>query len=246
MALRVAAANLRVLGWRHPEWWVVFVASAAWSALTLQQVGERIGGSHLHANLESGWILGSEWAGVLGVAFLMAAAMMSPLVLGTIRHVALTTFWPRRYRAATFFLLAYLVVWAIVGAALTVATVLLSALIGFSTTCAIAFVAAAAWQFTPAKRRALRRCERRISIAGDGWRADVACLRYGAIAGWSCVVTCWAFMAAAAAAGHALPVLGALFALQLHERLAWRFRPRTTGGYIAAVGIIVLSAFALV
>ena len=46
---------------------------------------------------------------------------------------------------------------------------------------------AAMWQMSPTKALALRRCSRTAPLRQDGWRADLACARYGADAARDCI-----------------------------------------------------------
>lgn len=221
---------------RHPEWWVALIAGVAWVGLTWFALWGKAPGGHAHIdNFGSGSV-----EAVVTMA-LMPLAMMSPLVMGAVRHTAATTFWHRRQRAARLYLAGFLAVWLGVGALLTLAIAMAASLGGWQLVTAGAFAAAVLWQFTQGKRRALRRCDRRLAVPGEGWTADRACLSHGVASGFACAGACWALMAAVIAVHHHLLVMLALFAVQIHERRAWRFRPQATAGWVAAVGLATLS-----
>lgn len=212
------------------------MAAAAWTSLAWLWLSVPSGSHAAHAPE-----VGLASIDTLATVALMSLAMMAPLVLGATRHAALTTFWTRRHRAACLFLVGYLAIWIAAGALISAVIFGLAARLDWWLVTAVAFTAAGGWQFSPAKRRALRRCERRTSVHGDGWRADRACLSNGAAAGVACAASCLAIMGAAAASHHALPILLGLFAVQVGERRAWRFRAQRTAAWIAAVGIAAVA-----
>jgi hypothetical protein len=219
--------------WSHPEWWVVVAAAAAWAGLAYLQWTPAGGPTGHHAHDTPGYsVLGTAVA----TAALMGAAMMAPLVLPTLRRISLTSLWRRRHRAQLLFLTGYLATWT----AAIVATEGLVAgagnLLGRMPAIALATAGAAAWQFAPSKRRALRRCARSVPIPPRGWRADVHCLRFGASSVRSCAVTCLPMMVTLVAAGHALVPMLALSAVQLHERIVSDYRPAAGALVIAVVG----------
>ena len=96
MSITVQAVNdgirdkLRWLGWRNPEWWVVMAAAVAWLFVA--------GISHTHASHT--WIAtGRDYVQhTLGVVS-MVIAMMVPLTITNVRHVAQSSLWRRRNRA---------------------------------------------------------------------------------------------------------------------------------------------------
>lgn len=180
--------------------------------------------------------LGGSHSFAVGLAWwaAMAVAMMVPVTLAAVRHVALSSSWPRRHRAVAVFLAAFLGVWVAVGALLVAVNGMVVARFGPAVTVVVAFAAAAAWQLSATKRRWLRRCGRTVPLAPRGWRADWDCARFGAGAGWSCVVSCWALMAATVAAAHSLVVMAVLFGVQLSERS--RRRPASVASALVIVG----------
>lgn len=174
--------------WYHPEWCAVVVAGAGWAVLASTAFADP---THL---------LGSPHAAppphVLTHAVAMSAAMMVPLVLPQVAHVAHVSLWSRRYRAAAGFVAGFVAVWTLVAvAAALVATVMVQRL-GWRPALAVAFTLAAVAYALPGRQRLVRQCARTMPLAPRGWRADRDCLRYGAAAARRCVATCWVAMTA--------------------------------------------------
>lgn len=208
----------RLFGWRHPEWWAVLASALAWA--------------YLAARGHAGHGTGAAAAGA------MVVAMMLPLTIAQLRHVALSSLWRRRHRAAAGFIVGFLAVWIAVEAVLAAAWWGMASLAGATLAAGAVAVAAALWELAPAKRRHLRRCHRTVPLAPSGWRADADCARFGAAMGVSCVGTCWALMLASAAFAHSLPVMLALFGVQL----SGRYRQRHSAPLAAAAVLAALAA----
>lgn len=236
MSITLRAVNngirdkLRRLGWRYPEWWVVMAAAAAWMFVA--------GVFHLHAS-HTGITPGTGHAqGTLGMVA-MVLAMMLPLTLTNVRHVALSSLWRRRHRAIAGFLVGYLAVWIVVQSAIVGTWGLLAGLVGWGTAGGVAMVAAALWEVAPIKRQRLRRCHRTVPLAPRGWRADTDCAKYGVTTGFSCVTMCWALMVAAATFSHSLMVMTVLFGVQMSGR--YQQRPSPILAALAVLGVCLLS-----
>src|SRR5215203_4430628 len=203
--------KLRRISWHHPEWWVVMAAAVAWMFI--------VGMSHAHMShthvSHTGIIPGrGHGQGTLGTVA-MVIAMMLPLTLTNVRHVALSSLWRRRHRAIAAFLVGYLAVWIVVQSAIVGTWGLLTPLIGWETAAGVAILAAALWEVAPIKRQRLRRCHRTVPLAPRGWRADADCAYYGVTTGFSCVTMCWALMVTATAFFHSFLVMTVLFGVQL-------------------------------
>ena len=222
----------------HPEWWIVALAAAAWAALTLADLASvRDAAAAHHHSLSDLGASPAAWAAELSWSVVMATAMMAPLVVPQVHFVARTSLWTRVGRNQALFLAGYLGLWTAAIIAIATAVELLRTTTGANLTILGAFGVAGLWQLTPAKRRALRRCARCLPVPPRGRSADVAYLRFGVTTGWSCIVTCWAFMAAASASGHGVLVMAGLFGIQLRERM----RPKTSARWLAA-GVVLLGA----
>lgn len=216
----------RRFGWRHPEWWPAASAAGAWVWLAAAP--------HPHA----GHVMapGALWLAV------MAVAMMAPLTLPGVRHVARSSLWRRRHAAIAEFLAGYLAVWMLAMLAIAAAVSAGASVGGWAAAGAVAAVAAALWELAPARARHLRRCERTAPLAPRGWRADADCAGFGARAGVSCVGTCWALMAACVAVPHSLPVMAVLFGVQLSARYRRHHSPAASAA--AVLGVCTAALYA--
>jgi predicted metal-binding membrane protein len=231
---------------RHPEWWLFAISAVAWLIVTL-----RISNSFVPlicsstplgpieisiAGLRASGLL-SEYTGWL----LMTAAMMLPLTVLQARHVAFRTFSWRRDRAIAGFVAGYLTVWAAAGTVLVPVIIVMRALDanGGRWALTFGFVLASAWQLTPLKLAALRKCHRTVALPPAGWRADIACARFGMVMGGNCVLSCWALMATPVLASHSLLAMTCTQAIAVNER--YELRPR-----MKALALILLACAAIV
>lgn len=195
--------------WYHPEWCAVVLAGAGWAVLASTTFADP---RHL---LESPHVAPPSHALTHAVA--MSAAMMVPLVLPQVAHVAHVSLWPRRYRGAAGFLVGFTVVWALVALGGTLAAALLVELLGWRPALAAGFTLAAVSYGLPGRQRLVRQCARTMPLAPRGWRADRDCLRYGAPAGRRCAATCWVAMTAVMIS-QGLAVMAVATVLALLER----------------------------
>jgi predicted metal-binding membrane protein len=189
------APALQRIGWTHPELPATAAAAAAWALLVAHALHPHSGTEPFLAAL-SGWIL-------------MATAMMVPGALADVRRVALSSMWERRRRTIAVFLGTYLTVWIGFGA------LALAALPPLGRGAGVVLAVAAAWELTPWKWRAVRRCHLIEPMPPRGAAADAACARGGLGYGARCIGACWAPMLAMAAAGHLALGLMALLTLVL-------------------------------
>lgn len=133
---------------------------------------------------------------------LMVAAMMSPLLIPTLRHVQARSLPRRRRRAVLLVIAAYAAIWAPAGLALhAVAASLRWALPAGALTLAAVVLAAAVWQLSPLKQRCLNRHHAHRTIAAFGRDADLDALRAGGTHAFWCFGSCWAFMLVPLVAG---------------------------------------------
>lgn len=191
----MTAPALRRISWSHPELPAAAAAAAAWALLVAHALHPHSGTEPYLAAL-SGWIA-------------MATAMMVPGALADVRRVALSSMWERRRRTVAVFIGAYLTVWIGFGA------LALAALPPLGLGAAVLLAFAAAWELTPWKWHAVRRCHLIEPLPPRGAPADAACAREGLRYGGRCVGACWAPMLAMAAAGHLALGLMALLTLVL-------------------------------
>jgi predicted metal-binding membrane protein len=235
---------------QHPEWWVLASSVAAW--LFLGASARHVLVQQLCTAPSSGLIdainstlrateASSQLAWILFELTVMTVAMMLPLVMLPVRHVAFRSFSDRRHRAISGFLCGYLGLWILLGAALLPVVFVVSYLspgecvfIGI-----IAYAAAAVWQLTPFKQEALQRCHRTVALAPEGWRADIACFRYGLGIGGSCVASCWALMTAAAFASHDVAVMACIQTVMVGERYQQRRTQRDLPSHLLLFSALV-------
>lgn len=151
----------------------------------------------------------------------MVIAMMLPMSLVHVRHLARWIPGRRRHRAALGFLLGYLAVWiaaqAVIGGVLRGA----GALVGETLIACIAVVAALAWEIRTRRYRPLIPAHRTTDPVRHGWRADRACAAYGVASAVACVARCFALMAVCSVFAHNLPVMAGVFGVQMsggHQR----------------------------
>lgn len=189
-------------GRRHPEWTAALIAVWAWGVLIT------LHGFHILADAPAGPV-GHD----LGGWIIMTMAMMIPPTLPSARHVALNSMRYRRQRAMAVFLASYLAVWAGFGLVTVPFAAGRSAVTGtgaLDLAVVATLAVAAAWELTPAKRRALRACRLTSPLPPQGRRADRACIDFGFRLGQRCVTACWAMMLTMVVAGHGSLVLMAL------------------------------------
>jgi predicted metal-binding membrane protein len=169
--------------------------------------------------------LAGEWA-------LMVAAMMSPVIIGPLRHVRQRSFAKRRPRAVLLFLAGYGAAWMVAGVALQALALALRWTGAERALClGLAAAGAMVWQVSPAKQWCLNRCHRQPPLAAFGAAADRDVLNFGLTNGVACVGACWALMLLPlfAGTGHLAAMLVVTFFIAAERLedpapLAWRWR----------------------
>jgi predicted metal-binding membrane protein len=226
---------------RHPEWWVIAMAVVAWSALIALHgdVGfgdaspaagsDETGGPHVHhpsAVTDAPVAGGVLWS--IGTWMLMVVAMMGPLALAGVRHVAFNCFASRRGRSMTIFLFMALAVWIPFGAAVLLLRGLhdrVAVDLDARWLVVIALLVAASWQLSRWKRRALNGCRLVVPLRPFGHQADRSCATFGIRHGWRCLGACWAMMLAMGLAhGGLLLMIGLSAAAIVESESHWRRR----------------------
>jgi predicted metal-binding membrane protein len=135
-------------------------------------------------------LLAAGWA-------LMLIAMMTPVLIEPVRYIRMRSFTHRRARAVLLFLGGYAAVWMATGVVLLGSAFAVEAFAPQSYLPAAGIVLVAlVWQFTPIKQRCLNRCHALSGLAAFGTAADLSALRFGAIHGLWCAVSCSAMMLA--------------------------------------------------
>lgn len=252
--------NLREFLHRRPETAAMAVVAVAWVVLVLITAqGTRLGGLPNMSGMSGmpraadgpgmGQIspsppgMWSQAASALPFWVLMAIAMMGPAALAGVRHTAVNSLSWRRRRAMTEFCAAYLLVWAAFGFLALAGTMRLPTA-GQVPVLGAVLTAAAAWELTSFKRRALRGCHRSVPLPPRGWRAEAGAVRFGLRNGGACLGSCWCLMLVmtVAPAGQLLWTI-ALTVIMTAEKL--RQRPRLiTEAAAAALAIAALAALA--
>jgi predicted metal-binding integral membrane protein DUF2182 len=160
-----------------------------------------------------------RWAGEWALMFV---AMMFPLLVPAIDHVAARSFAARRDRSVALFVVGYVLIWLGTAAAASIFLVVARgtlAGLGFAASAGVIGGALAAlWQVTAAKRRAVRRCHGTIALRPFGWPADRDAASYGLLHGVRCVRACAPTMILPLIGGQGVTVMAVVFAILLAER----------------------------
>ncbi|HEY7899963.1 MAG TPA: DUF2182 domain-containing protein [Caulobacteraceae bacterium] len=174
---------------------------------------------------------------------LMLTAMMPPLLAPTIARLAARSFTDRRERCIGLFVAGYAAVLCVAGAAgglLMLALQSLAMTAGVTAFASLIGAAAAAgWQLSGAKRRALNRCHGFTTPRAFGPEADADALRFGVVHGGRCLRACGPTMIATMVGAHGPMVMAAVSAVLLAERSG--ARPRQG---VAALLLLVAGAAA--
>jgi predicted metal-binding membrane protein len=184
--------------------------------------------------------VGAGWT--LQMFMLMVVAMMLPSATEPIRLTAALSLWRRRIRAIVEWILGFVAVWLLAGAAILCARQLAmhnGLLPPGRVPMMTGLLIAAAWQLTPLKRLSLNGCHRLRPLAPHGPRADRDCVLYGAMIGRECVLSCGPMMAAMTLCDRNQAIVTlAMTAVVLGERLRRR-TPRKTSAL--ALGLLALA-----
>lgn len=237
------------LRWR-PEWPFALIVAAAWIFLLVETLSRQSDAIDLHGGFHHS--LGDSghphattgWSGSVAAWGLMTVAMMLPVTLPAVRHVAMNSIRPRRHRAMTVYVMVFVAIWMGFGAcAVVLARALeVSAGVDRRVLLAAALATAALWQVTMLKRRAVFSCRRTVPLPPVGIRADAACARFAWRQGCRCIASCWALMVVMTVVGHGgLFVMAALTVLVAMEELTTLgprlFRPSAALLGLAAIAI---------
>ncbi|HEY5856999.1 MAG TPA: DUF2182 domain-containing protein [Aldersonia sp.] len=218
------------LAWR-PEWPATLAVLVAWATLACMSLATGptapAAGAHAAHGEHAGHLGHPAGGGTSLVEALvgwavMCVAMMVPLTLPAVRHVAYNSLRVRRPRAIAIYLGVFVAGWVLVGLVAIPALGGLRVGLGIDGPLLLvaALAGAAIWQLTPAKRRALFACRRTVPLPPLGPRADAACARYGIQQATRCLVACGPIMLAMALVERgALAWMAGLTAIVVAEAL---------------------------
>jgi predicted metal-binding membrane protein len=240
-----------MLRWR-PEWPFTVLVGIAWMAL-LSKADAASSSSMVHMGAVSN-LVGQHrghmfdvmsWCDALVEWGLMSVAMMLPVTLPAIRHVALNSLRPRRHRAMALYVTVFIGMWVGFGALILAVDRWMrnTMAVDERLPLTIALLTAAAWQVSTFKRRAVFQCRRTVPLPPVGLRADAACARFAWRHGWRCLISCWALMVVMALGSHGgMWLMVAVTVLTLLEELT-RFGPRL---FRPSAAVLACSAGAVV
>ncbi|MEM7320644.1 MAG: DUF2182 domain-containing protein [Pseudomonadota bacterium] len=169
----------------------------------------------------------------------MVVAMMLPTLIPQIAHVRARSFAPRKQRAALLFVVPYLAVWIIAGAAMKF---LFGPVLGHPAFAPVVCLLAALWEFSPPKRRALNKCHSRPVLTARGPKADWEIVAFALSYARFCLITCLPMMMVMLGT-HDLAVMVFVTVIILYQRAAHRPDPRA-GALALLLTALVLTLMA--
>lgn len=233
--------------------WLLVPAAAAWLTLLTLSAGDHALSLCLApraslldgflANLAAGFssIEPGRWAAEW---ILMIVAMMFPLLVPMVRHVAARSFAARQQRSVGLFVAGFATVWLAAAALASVG--LAAARAGLQTFelapwggligCALA----ARWQVSAAKIRAINRCHGTVPLRPWGSDADRDAIGFGWLHGTRCVRACLPAMALPLAGGLGLGAMAAVSAILLAERARDKPQYRLSAAVLLLLGLLSL------
>ena len=176
----------------------------------------------------------------------MIVAMMFPLLVPMVRHVAGHSFAARRERSVGLFVAGYAMVWlsaaavssvVLVAARATLQTLHLAPWAGL-----ICCGLAALWQVSAAKRRAINRCHGTVALRPWAGDADRDAIGFGMLHGTRCVRACLPVMVLPLVGGYGLAAMAAIAAILLAERARDRPQYRLSAIALLLIGLVSLPA----
>jgi predicted metal-binding membrane protein len=215
----------------RPERWLWAVAGAGALVLLVQYTAGPLAGSGHHAGHHAVGLSAHLLAGAAMVA------VMAPLVADNAHHAAMRSPRAARTRVTVDLVAGWAAVWAAAALLIALGAWLLARTAGDLAAIAGVTAVAAAWQYTPLKRRGLARCHRLLAPPLERQRARRACSRAGVWLGRDCVLSCWGLMALVAVAGHSPLVVVPALGVAWHERRRPHHDPATTETALAVVAI---------
>ena len=195
------------------------------------------------ANMAAGFaaIAPARWAAEW---VLMIVAMMFPLLVPMVRHVAARSFATQRERSVGLFVASYALVWLAAAALSSVALVALRAAFQAIDLAAwtglICCALAAVWQLSAAKVRAVNRCHGTVALRPWAPHASRDAIGFGLLHGTRCVRACLPVMVLPLAGGHGLGAMAAVFAILLAERARPKPQYRLSAIILMLLGLMTV------
>jgi predicted metal-binding membrane protein len=225
-------------------WLTLFFLSAFGHSLALCLAPRASLLEGLSANMAAGFaaISPTRWAAEW---VLMIVAMMFPLLVPMVRHVAARSFAAQRERSVGLFVASYALVWLAAAAASSVALVAVRAAFEAIDLAAwtglICCALAAAWQLSAAKVRAVNRCHGTVPLCPWAPAASRDAIGFGLLHGTRCVRACLPVMVLPLAGGHGLAAMTAVFAILLAERARPRPQYRLSAIILLLLGLMTVA-----
>jgi predicted metal-binding membrane protein len=225
-------------------WLMLFFLSAGQHALALCLAPRATLLEGFFANMAAGFaaIAPARWAAEWA---LMIAAMMFPLLVPMVRHVAARSFATQRERSVGLFVASYALVWLAAAAASSVALVAVRAAFQAIDLAAwtglICCALAACWQLSAAKVRAVNRCHGTVPLRPWAPHASRDAIGFGLLHGTRCVRACLPVMVLPLAGGHGPGAMTAVFAILLAERARPKPQYRLSAIILMLLGLLTVA-----
>lgn len=189
--VRTPVLAVTALGWLVTA--IVFVGHSGTAHARDDSMGMAMGSS-AHADGMSSmstYLSAGSLPAFLGMWLVMLTAMMSPVLIGPLRHLGARSLTGQRIAARALFVAAYATLWSLAGLLLLAVA---DALDHLTAAGSIAVGAAVLWQLTPVKQRCLNGHHSRPPLAAFGRPARLAALRFGGRLALWCIGSCWTLM----------------------------------------------------
>ena len=240
---------------RNPEWWVWVLSLLVWLLL----VADVFAAAHEKGNSRNFIYCTPEGAAQITIHpanelqsilqfgllpwILMVIAMMYPLVIDPVRHVAFSIKRKDRDLGIASFLLGYTITWTIAGIFFLSLLFFLDTAIGDRTPLTgnliqlSGFLFAAVLVWLPGRLKKMAKCKQTMPICIHGWRLYRDSLHFGLQTGFSCLNICWAIMAALMLIHHNVVLMFMVTIVLIYERYLIPHTNRFPGYAWAVLGV---------
>jgi predicted metal-binding membrane protein len=229
---------------RYPEWQACFFSLLSWAFLVMHSIsispeakattpviycvptGTIQARYELQSVLQEGGIV-FKMLTTISNGFVhwieMVAAMMFPLLVEPVRHVAFSVRRKDRTLGVLGFLIGYTTTWAVAGPFFLLLPLLLDTTVGDATdlvkhlVIALGFLGTAILSWRPGRLKRMAQCRKTVPLRIHGWRVYLDSQSYGLKMGLTCLKICWASTAAVMLA-HNLALMYAATIVLISER----------------------------